>query len=401
MAASMTSRERIMAALSVEEPDRVPIAMRNMEPMNHLWQDRLERAVILRDRFGIDDFLTVGHAWLYDPTVEEVCEWKTWEEKGYPLLVTDYKTPAGTLHAEVAMTGDYHTERIRLDADQLVPRMVERTIKDRDDVEKFRYLIPDPVQCDLAAWDEDARRTVEFARREGIPVAVVIPSVSGIAMKNVGVMEIVTRAMDGDPMVEELLGVLTEWALQWVDYGARFEPDIIYFSGVYESTDFWSPGLFRKLFAPMHRKLTERAHSHGTKYINYITTGIDGLTEEFKGLGIDALYGWDPVPPGDADMPKLKRVLGDEMAFWGGISPTWTVERGSEEDVRSAVRECIRILAPGGGFILCTGGSVFFEEQAGLGGEKWDGKPEDSRAYRNLQVLFEAGLEYGEYPLKV
>ena len=101
MAVSMTSRERIMAALSVEEPDRVPIAMRNMEPMNHLWQDRLERAVILRDRFGIDDFLTVGHAWLYDPTVEEVCEWKTWEEKGYPLLVTDYKTPAGTLHAEV------------------------------------------------------------------------------------------------------------------------------------------------------------------------------------------------------------------------------------------------------------------------------------------------------------
>jgi len=191
-------------------------------------------------------------------------------------------------------------------------------------------------------------------------------------------------------------------AARWLEYGVGFDPDIIYFSGVYESTDFWSPALFRRLFAPMHKRLAEQAHAHGKKYINYITTGVDGLLEEFTGLGIDALYGWDSTPPGDVDIYRLREVLGDEMAFWGGISPTFVVERGTEEEVRADVRKHIEVLAPGGGYILSTGGSVYFAEQAGLGGvTKWDGVPEESRSYRNLMVMFEAGLEYGKYPLNL
>ena len=400
MAAEMNSRDRILAALNLEEPDRVPIAMRNMEPLNHLWKDRYERARILRDRFGIDDFLHQGLTWVYDSSVEEKTEWREWEEKGYPMLATDYHTPAGTLHAEVTMTEDYHTERLQLSADQLMPRMLNRPIKEREDVARFRYLLGDPARCDLSQWDEEMSRMVEFGRSEGFPIGFHVPAASDIALKNVGPTEMSMGAMDGDPMVDELLEALTEWGLQWIDYGARFGADIVYYSAVYETTNFWSPTLFRNLFAPIQKKLAQRAHDHGMKYINYVITGVDGLTEEYKGLGIDALYGFDPVPPGDADMGKLKRVLGPEMALWGGLSPTWTVERGSEEDVRNAVREAIEILAPGGGFILCPGGSVYFEELAGLGAKKWDGKPEDSRAYRNLMTLFEAGLEYGKYPLK-
>lgn len=196
MAKTMTSRDRILTALSLKEPDRVPIAMRNMEPLNHLWKDRFDRALVLRDRFGIDDFLSVGHAWPYDPSVEEKTEWRTWGEKNYPLLVTDYHTPAGALHTEVFMTDDFRADRLRLDADQLMPRMANRLIKDRDDVARFRYLLADPSRCDLAQWDETMRRHVEFGREEGFPIGFYMPSVSGIAMKNIGAMEIVTRAMD-------------------------------------------------------------------------------------------------------------------------------------------------------------------------------------------------------------
>jgi hypothetical protein len=218
-------------------------------------------------------------------------------------------------------------------------------------------------------------------------------------MKTVGPTEIVMRAADRDPLVEELLDALLEWALQWVDYGARFGPDITYYSGVYESADFWSPSLYLELFAPRQKALAERVHGHGMKYIHYVVTGLDALTEAYRGLGIDALYGWDPVPPGDADIRKLKRVLGGEMAFWGGLSPTWTVERGSDEDVRNTVRETIEVLAPGGGLILCPAGAVYFEGSTDLSRKSWDGVPEESQAYRNLMTLFRAGLQYGKYPL--
>jgi len=401
MPTTMTCKERVLAALSLEEPDRVPIAMRGMEPLAHLWKGNFHRARVLRDRFGIDDFLYTTYKWTYDPAVEETREWKTYGEKNDPLLVTEYRTPAGVLHNEVVMTDDYHVDRLYLQADQLMPRMVVRTLQDGDDVEKFRYLLPDPSACDLPRWDETMRELVAFGREEGFPTGLYVPSPSGIAMKNMGALDLVMRAADDDPMVPQALGALTEWALKWIDYAAQFEPDIIYHSGVYESTDFWSPGLFCRLFAPIHRKIAERAHAHGMKYINYLTTGIDALTEELKGLGIDAIYGWDSTPPGDADMCKLKRILGDEMAFWGGLSPTWVVERGTEQQIRAAVKEHISVLAPGGGYILCTGGSVFFAERAGLGGKKWDGDPEESQTYRNLLTLFEAGLECGRYPLAV
>jgi len=356
---------------------------------------------VLRDQFGIDDFIRAACDWRYHPSVKETTRWSTYGDQSRPLLITEFHTPAGVLHNEVFMSDDYHVERVNLGADQLMPRMVDRTIKARDDVEKFRYLLYDPVECDLAGWDQSLRRFVEFGRREGFPIGVSVPSPSSIAMKNIGPMEIVMRAVDGDPVVTELADILAEWTLQWIDYAARFEPDIIYHSAVYESTDFWSPTLFRKLWAPIHKRFSERVHAHGMKYITFMETGIDGLTEALSSLGIDALTGFDTTPPGDSDPVKLKRILGNEMALWGGLSPTMVVERGTPEQVREAVREHIRLLAPGGGYVLSTAGSVFFTEFAGLGAGKWNGKPEDSQSYRNLMVLFEAGREFGTYPIQL
>jgi len=396
----MTSRERILCALNRQEPDRVPIAMRGLEPLCHLWRNPFERALMLRDRFGIDDFLYARKAWPYGREVREERRWETGAE-GKPILSTTYRTPAGPLTLRVVMTEDYNVDRVHLAADQLMPRSVERLIKDRDDLPRLQYLLADPAECKIPDWDETVRRYVEFGRREGFPVGVYIESFSGTPMKLVGPTELVMLAVENDPLVDEILDLFTDYCLKWIDYAARFGPDIVYHSGYLESTDFWSPELFRRYFAPRQKLLAERAHAHRMKYVNYITTGLDALTEEFRGLGIDCLYGWDPVPPGDADMRRLKCVLGGEMAFWGGISPTMTVERGTEEDVRSAVREAISTMAPGGGYILCTGGSVYFEEQAGIGGAKWQGAPESSRAYKNLLTLFRTALEYGRYPIGV
>ncbi len=66
----------------------------------------------------------------------------------------------------------------------------------------------------------------------------------------------------------------------------------------------------------------------------------------------------------------------------------------------SDLRFDLKIFVSPGGYILCTGGSVYFEEQAGMGGETWKGTPEESKAYKNLMAMFETGLEYGKYPIK-
>jgi uroporphyrinogen-III decarboxylase len=67
--------------------------------------------------------------------------------------------------------------------------------------------------------------------------------------------------------------------------------------------------------------------------------------------GIDVLIGIDPVQGTHTDMPLIKNKLGDRVCLWGGVSGAVTVEQGTEEEVRAAVRTAISTLGPRG-FVL-------------------------------------------------
>ena len=49
---------------------------------------------------------------------------------------------------------------------------------------------------------------------------------------------------------------------------------------------------------------------------------------------------------------RLKREFGDELIFDGGVDNQYTLPFGSVEEVREEVRENIRILGDGGGYII-------------------------------------------------
>jgi hypothetical protein len=44
----------------------------------------------------------------------------------------------------------------------------------------------------------------------------------------------------------------------------------------------------------------------------------------------------------------MKKKLGGRVCLWGGVSGAVTVEMGSEDDIRSAVREAVETLGPEG-----------------------------------------------------
>jgi uroporphyrinogen decarboxylase len=63
----------------------------------------------------------------------------------------------------------------------------------------------------------------------------------------------------------------------------------------------------------------------------------------------------NPVQTSAAGMDPswLKRTFGDRIVFWGGgVDTQRTLPFGTPEQVAAEVRERIRILAPGGGFIF-------------------------------------------------
>ena len=82
------------------------------------------------------------------------------------------------------------------------------------------------------------------------------------------------------------------------------------------------------------------------------------------------------------DPAALKEGYGDAITFWGGgVDTQHTLPFGTPEEVRAEVRERIRVLGQGGGFVFNTIHNV----QAGVPTE-------------NLVALYEAVRDYGAYP---
>jgi uroporphyrinogen decarboxylase len=117
----------------------------------------------------------------------------------------------------------------------------------------------------------------------------------------------------------------------------------------YESTDFWSPGLYREFLLPILKADADLAHQAGAKLGGMMTTGTLPLVDLLTEAGLDAIMGVDPQV---TDLEELKCKADGRLALWGGINGYSTVEQGTEMAVRAEVRKAMEVLAPGGGFIL-------------------------------------------------
>ena len=93
------------------------------------------------------------------------------------------------------------------------------------------------------------------------------------------------------------------------------------------------------------------AHEHGALFGYICSSGVGPMLDFYREAGIDVLIGVDPVQGTYTDMGMMKKKLGGRICLWGGVSGAVTVELGSEDEVRAAVRKALETLGPEG-FIL-------------------------------------------------
>ena len=111
-----------------------------------------------------------------------------------------------------------------------------------------------------------------------------------------------------------------------------------------------SPEHFDEFFAPRLKKLIDVAHSHGVKVMYHSCGAVAGLIEKLIDLGIDIL---DPIQVTAAGMDPsyLKSTFGNRLCLHGAIDTQHLLPTGSPRDVTAAVRHMIGELGPGG-FIM-------------------------------------------------
>lgn len=140
-----------------------------------------------------------------------------------------------------------------------------------------------------------------------------------------------------------------------------------------------NPEVYHELVAPAFREVFLGFKDMGYLCIKHSDGDIRPLIDCWVDAGIDCL---DPIDPSAGlDLASIKSAYGDRISLKGNVDCSGVLCTGTEEEVETAVRDCIRAAGQGGGYILSSSNTI----HRGV-------KPENYRA------MLRALREHGSYP---
>ena len=151
-----------------------------------------------------------------------------------------------------------------------------------------------------------------------------------------------------------------------------------------EQSLLMSPAMYRRILKPIHADYIAFIRARTRAKIFFHTDGdVFDLLDDFVEIGVDIL---NPVQSGSGklgDLATVKRRYGDRLAFCGAIDTQRVLPTGSPDDVRAEVGRAISILGPGGGYLLAAVHTIMNEVP-----------PE------NVLAMVDAAVDLGRYPLR-
>lgn len=352
----MVPKERMMCALRRGKPDRLPVTV-------HQWQgyhlDKyLNGATPLQafEHFGMDAaiqyFADMGQFWLVDA---DYSKFSTPEWRDEVTIISDHPdkrinhhtilTPEGVLTYKTA--GDRKTTWI-----------TEYLIKEDDDIDLIRKYMPVPIldPKPLAkVYDEVGDR--------GIVRGFVWGDQAGCwqhAACLMDVTELIYRTFDRPDWVHELLHILLEKKLRFVEgmKGAKF--DLVETGGGSASSTVVSPEIHEKFCLPYDRQLHDALHAQGFLVTYHTCGGTIDIEEMIVRNGADASETLAPPSIGGNQEPwEVKRKIGDRVCLIGGMDQHSVLTEGTAKEIQSQVVRLFETVGRGGGYILSCADHFF------------------------------------------
>jgi len=109
---------------------------------------------------------------------------------------------------------------------------------------------------------------------------------------------------------------------------------------------------YRSLIKPRHRKYFRLLHDRSPAKVLFHTCGsVAAILDDLIEIGVDVLH---PVQVSAAGMnpSALKERCAGRLAFWGGIDTQHLLPHGTAAEVNREVERIIEILGEGGGYVL-------------------------------------------------
>jgi len=355
---SLTSRERVLRTLNHQEPDRVPFNLNLTADIYHRLRDHLglpvepdkktDMGTVVSSSLDLIEAMQVDICYikLGAPT-----NWRA-DQRDDDVILDEW----GIGYRKVKRLGGYYFEMVS-------HPLANATLNDIDD-----YPWPDPYDPGRTVG---LRKQVEFIRRETdkaimakftTPIweqawylrgleqwmmdLVLNPEIACAILDNVCMIAIGLA----DTGLEEVGDQVDILRLSGDDLGTQMKPMIS--QKMYDK--FVMPR-FKRLWCFAKEKLSQK--NRGGKLMLHSCGNVRSFISSWIELGLDVL---DPIQPRARGMEPeaLKRDFGRQLVFHGGIDIQHTLPFGTPEEVAAEVRRYIKILGPGGGYIVAPAHNI-------------------------------------------
>lgn len=374
----MTKRQRVIAALNHKEPDRVP---KDCSWAAGMTDDAYKRFV---DYLGIKDDRGEFNEWRIVARFDE----RVLEALNIDIVSVFLRAPRGykpRVNPDGTIVNEWGMARRNVD---LYTEIVGHPLANAkaEDIERFPW--PDPYAPGRTDGLKEEVKRLYNETDYAIKAAVPINSFLEFSLWMRGFEQFFVDLALNEDFVNTLLD--KELELQKGFYEVLLDAVGDYIQVIETSDDLGtqrgpqiSLEMYRRFIKSRQKEINDFIHSRtDAKVFQHSCGSVHLFIPDLIEIGLDIL---EPIQPLAKDMePEKLKEFGDKLCFWGGIDIQRILPYGTPEEVGEHVRSKIKMLAPGGGYVVSPAHCI-----------QKDTSPE------NILALYRTVDKFGKYPINL
>lgn len=156
---------------------------------------------------------------------------------------------------------------------------------------------------------------------------------------------------DYRPQIDRLLGVMRDFYPE-IHHVCADSPARVINHGAHFHSVMTPPPVFREFFLDELKTAVQLYHEHGKLVMFHGDADLSGLEELILEVGYDIAECLVTHPMVEITLERFLAVWGDRIVIWGGIPSIILCEPFTDEQFEQYMRQLFRTIAPGRAFIL-------------------------------------------------
>ena len=247
--------------------------------------------------------------------------------------------------------------------------------------EELEKAIKPDYETDIAPRREIIRNYVKAAQGTGIGVDIIYGSFFQSCYFFLSEFnEFLLRFYEDPQFVETLLDICVDYYVQIAVVAIEEGVDFLFFADdiAFKTGTFVEPSLFKKFWLPRAKRCIQPAKDAGIPVMFHSCGNLTDIMDDIvMELGADVV---NPIEPYSMNIFDIKKKYGEKISISGNIDVAGPLAFGTPDDVKQEVYYKMERLKPGGRYIVSTNHSVM-----------------DDIPPENYRAMIEAALETGTY----